>query len=136
VESNRIVILRILHFLGNGLTDGRKIVRLTQQPRSTPQKHFSSPGINFSLRLSKPQGPVRLEGLDKIINIILPIRSRTRDLPAYSIMPRPLCYHVPLNSQIRHANTKSKHPISKLTRQNIYQLIETGQNFLTHYPHF
>jgi hypothetical protein len=38
-------------------------------------------------RLSKPQGLVRLEVLGKLENFIHHITSRTRDLPACSIVP-------------------------------------------------
>jgi hypothetical protein len=42
----------------------------------TPQKHyFHASGTYFCLRLSKPQGPVRPEGLGKLIKIIHLIRS-------------------------------------------------------------
>jgi hypothetical protein len=57
-------MLRIPHYLSNGLTDGGEDNILTRRPRSTPQKHyFSSSGTHSSYKLSKPQGLVRLEGL-------------------------------------------------------------------------
>jgi hypothetical protein len=44
-----------------------QVVSRKHQLRSTPQKHyFSAPGTHFCLRLSEPQGLVRLEGLDKL----------------------------------------------------------------------
>jgi hypothetical protein len=48
----------------------------------TPQKHyFYASDTHFCLRLSKPRGLVRPEGLGKLIKIIHLMRSRTRDLP-------------------------------------------------------
>jgi hypothetical protein len=48
----------------------------------TPQKHyFYASGTHFCQRLSKSQGLMRPEGLDKFIKIIHLIGSRTRDLP-------------------------------------------------------
>jgi hypothetical protein len=60
-------MLTILHGLNNRLTDGGKVVSPTHQPCSTPQKHyFSTSGTHFCYRLGKPQGLVRMEGLDKL----------------------------------------------------------------------
>jgi hypothetical protein len=48
----------------------------------TPQKsYFYASGTHFCYRLSKHQGLVQPEGLDKLIKIIHLIGSRTRDLP-------------------------------------------------------
>jgi hypothetical protein len=59
-------MLRIPRFLDSRLTDGGKVVSLTYRPRSAPQKHyFSAPGTHFRYRLTKPQGLVRQEGIDK-----------------------------------------------------------------------
>jgi hypothetical protein len=55
--------------LYNQLTDGGKVVSPTHWPRSTPQKHYTAAsGTNLCLRLSKPQGLVRPEGLCKLKN--------------------------------------------------------------------
>jgi hypothetical protein len=70
-------LLRISHCLHNRLTDGGEVVSPTHRPRSTPQKrYFSVSGTHFCYRLSEPQG------------------LRTRDLPAYSLVPQPLRYRV------------------------------------------
>jgi hypothetical protein len=88
-------MLRIPHCLDSLLTDGGKVVSPTLRPRSTPQKHyFSASGTHFCWRLSNPQGlvvPERLGELKKLIHLIV---SRTRDLPASSIVPQLLRYHV------------------------------------------
>jgi hypothetical protein len=88
-------MLRIPPCLDTRLTDGGKVVILTQRPRSTPQKHFSTYCTHFCYRLSKLQGPVRLEGLGKLKKkkkLIHLIGSRIRDLPACSVVPYPLRY--------------------------------------------
>jgi hypothetical protein len=59
-------MLRIPHFLDNGLRDGGKFVSPMDRSRSTPQKHFSASGIHFCSRLSNPHGLVRPEGLGKL----------------------------------------------------------------------
>jgi hypothetical protein len=80
-------MLRIPYCLDNRLADGGEVIILTHRPRSTPQKcYFSASGTHFSQRLSKPKGLVLPEGLGKLKNIQL-IGSRTRDLPACSIVP-------------------------------------------------
>jgi hypothetical protein len=40
-------MLMISHCLDNQLTDGGKVVSLTQRPRSSPWKHFSASGTHF-----------------------------------------------------------------------------------------
>jgi hypothetical protein len=61
-------MLRIPHCLDNRLIDGGKAVSPTHPPHFTPLKHFyfSVSGTHFCLRLSKPQGVVRPEGLGKL----------------------------------------------------------------------
>jgi hypothetical protein len=62
-------MLRNPHCLDDQLTGGGKVISLTNQPRSTPQKHYlSASGTHFCQRLSKLQGLVRLEGLGKLKN--------------------------------------------------------------------
>jgi hypothetical protein len=65
-------VLRTPHCLDNRLIDGGKVVSLTHQPRFTRQKHyyvyFNASGTHFCLRLNKPQGLVRPEGLGKSKN--------------------------------------------------------------------
>jgi hypothetical protein len=81
-------MLRIPHCVDSRLTDGGKVVSLTRRPFFTPQKHyFYACGAHFCDRLSKPQGLVQPEGLDKLIKIFHIIGSRTRDLPACNIAP-------------------------------------------------
>jgi hypothetical protein len=90
------------HCTDNRLTDGCKVVSLTRRPRSTPHKYyFSASGTHFCWRLSKSQGLVWPEGLCKLKELIHFIGSRTRDLPACSIVPEPLRYHVPPVTQNR-----------------------------------
>jgi hypothetical protein len=81
-------MLRIPHCLNNRFTDGGKVVSPTHRPLSTPQKYyFSASGTHFCWRLSEPQGLVQSEGLGKLKKYIRLIGSRTRDLPAYRILP-------------------------------------------------
>jgi hypothetical protein len=80
-------MLRIPHCLDSRLTDGGKFVSPTHRPRSTPQKHYFSASCNhFCKRTSEPQGLMWSEGKigKKFIHLI---GSRTRDLPAYTIVP-------------------------------------------------
>jgi hypothetical protein len=82
-------MLRIPHCLDNWHTDGGKVVSPTHRPRSTPQKHyFSASGAHFCYGLSEPQGLVWPEGLGRLKKFIHLMGSRTRDLPACSIMRR------------------------------------------------
>jgi hypothetical protein len=46
-------------------------------------------------KLSKREGPVRTEGSGAFIKLSYFFGSRVRHLPAISIVPLPLCYHVP-----------------------------------------
>jgi hypothetical protein len=73
-------MLRISHCLDNRFTDGGKVVSRTHRPHFTPQKHyyFSVSGSHFCYMLSKPQGLVRPEGLDKF-----------KKLPHRASNPRP-----------------------------------------------
>jgi hypothetical protein len=93
-------MLRIPHCLDNGLTDidEDKVVSLTQQPRSTPKKHYFPVLVLISARgWRKPQSLVRLTGLGKLKKNHL-IGSRTSDLPACILVPQqPLCYFVKLS---------------------------------------
>jgi hypothetical protein len=74
--------------LDSRLTDGSMAVSPKHRLRCTHQKHyFSAPGTHFCYRLSKPQGPVRTEGLGKLKTLIHLIGSRTSGLPACSMMP-------------------------------------------------
>jgi hypothetical protein len=62
-------MLRIPHCLDSQITDGGEVVSLTDRPRFTPKKYyFSASGTYFCQKLSKPQGPMRLEGLGKFKN--------------------------------------------------------------------
>jgi hypothetical protein len=106
------------HFLDNRLTDIGKVVVLTHQPRSTPQKHYVSvSGTHFCLRLSEPQGLVRLKVSGKLKKkIIHVIRSQTRNFPACSLVPEPLRYRVTsekpthLKKNFRSANLSTTNP--------------------------
>jgi hypothetical protein len=55
-----------------------------------PRNIFSASGTHFCQRMSKPQGLVRPEGLAKLKKFVHLIGSRTRDLPAYSLVPQPV----------------------------------------------
>jgi hypothetical protein len=77
----------ILECPDNQLTDGGKVVSPTQRPHFTSHKHyFSVSGTHFCKRLSKPKGLVRLEALGKLKKFFHLVESRTRDLPASSIV--------------------------------------------------
>jgi hypothetical protein len=65
-------MLRMPHRLDNQLAGGSNVVSLMHRP------HFT------------PQGIVRPEGLVKLKKLIHCIGSRTRDLPARTIVPQPL----------------------------------------------
>jgi hypothetical protein len=73
--------------LDNQLTDGGKVVSITRLPL------FFPPGIFLVLFIVRgwvdPGTIVRLEGLGKLKKIYL-IGTRTRDLPACSIVPQPI----------------------------------------------
>jgi hypothetical protein len=76
--------LRIPGCLDSRLTEGGNIVSLTHRPLSASQKnYFSAYGTHFITR----QGPIRLGGVDKLKTFIHVIGSRTRDLPARSMVP-------------------------------------------------
>jgi hypothetical protein len=63
------------------------------RPCYTPHKHyFSASDTHFCYMLREPHCLARLEGLDKLKKFVSLIRFRTRDLPACSIVPQPLCY--------------------------------------------
>jgi hypothetical protein len=65
---------------------GDKVVSLAH---CTPQKHFYASGTHLYLRLSKPQGLVRVEGLGKIRGGgLFTLASRTHDFSACSIVPQ------------------------------------------------
>jgi hypothetical protein len=74
-------MLRIPHYLDNGLTDSLEFVNFTLRPHSNLQKQFYFCGIHFCQRLSKPQELLRPQGLGKSIKTIYFAGSRTRDLP-------------------------------------------------------
>jgi hypothetical protein len=88
-------MFKIPHCLDNWLTDGGEVVSLTRRPRSTPQKHFF---FLFLVLISvidpRAQGLVWLEGLGKLKKFNDLIRTRICDIPACSIVPQPLHYHV------------------------------------------
>jgi hypothetical protein len=88
-------MLKIPHYLDDGLTDGGEIVSLTRRPLSTSQKHFSVCATHFCKTPSKPQGLVRQQELNKFKKFIHLMTPRTRNLPDCSILPQPLRYRVP-----------------------------------------
>jgi hypothetical protein len=89
-------MLRIPHCVDSPLTDGGKVVSITTGRTLLPTNSLSASGIHFCLRLSKPQCLARLEDLDKLKKCIHLIVSRTRDLPACTILPHsiPNCRNV------------------------------------------
>jgi hypothetical protein len=73
------------------------------------EHYFSASGTLFCYSLSKPQGLVRPEGLGKSKEFIHLVGSRTRDLPACSLVPYPLRYRVPTmerNHVTKEVNSK------------------------------
>jgi hypothetical protein len=81
-------MLRFPHCTDNRLTDAGKAASPTHRPSSTPQNnYFSASGTHLCYRLSKAQGLVRPEGLDKLKILMHLIGSGTRNLPACSIVP-------------------------------------------------
>jgi hypothetical protein len=77
--------LRVPHYLDNRLTDGGKVVILTRRPPFTPPGRFL---VLICVRgWVDPRAIVRLEGLRQLKKIHL-IGTRTRDLPACSIVPQ------------------------------------------------
>jgi hypothetical protein len=61
-------MLRVPHYLDNGLTDGGKIVSPAHPPHFTPHKYcyISVSGTRFCWKLSKPQGLVRPAEIRKL----------------------------------------------------------------------
>jgi hypothetical protein len=81
------------------LKDAGKVVSVTLWPCSTPpETFFFVSGTHIYKKLSKLQGLVQLEGLGQLTKFSYLVRSRTRDLPACSIVPQPIRYLV-LHSQ-------------------------------------
>jgi hypothetical protein len=70
---------RLPHFVDNRPTDGGEVIRLTRWPPFTPQEDSVRDWVD-------PRAIVRLEGLGELKKIHL-IGTRTRDLPACSIVP-------------------------------------------------
>jgi hypothetical protein len=86
--------------LGNRLTDDGEVVSLTCQPPFTPRK---IPGTHFCYKLSRPQdysAAGRIRSIEKSNALV---GSRTRDLPACSIVPQPttLVYALPQSMQCK-----------------------------------
>jgi hypothetical protein len=52
--------------LSRQLTDGGEVISFTDRLRSNLQKNISGFETHFYKRLSKPQGPMRPEGLGKL----------------------------------------------------------------------
>jgi hypothetical protein len=79
-------LLRILHCLDNLLTDGNEVVNFTHRPCSTILKHF----LFLSLLLIFVGGLSAAGKIRQVENFIDLIGSRTRDIPACSIVPQTL----------------------------------------------
>jgi hypothetical protein len=61
-------MLRIPHCLDNRLTVAVRLSALRAGRRFTPQKHYVYAfGTHFCLRLNKPHGLLRPEGLGKLV---------------------------------------------------------------------
>jgi hypothetical protein len=71
--------------LDSRLTYDNEVVSLTRRLSSSPQKHFFRLLVLVSVRLSKPQGIVKLEGLGELKKLIHLIGSRKHDLPGCNI---------------------------------------------------
>jgi hypothetical protein len=86
-------MLRIPHFLYNLLSDGGEVsftVRKADLTSTLLSRHFFSlSDVHLCWRRSKSQDLVRLEMLGKLKKFNHLIGSRTRDLPACSILPQP-----------------------------------------------
>jgi hypothetical protein len=81
-------MLRIPRRLDSQLTDGDEVFSLTSGPPIwSPKRNFSVAVIHFYHRLSRHQGLMLAEGLGKLIKTIHLIGFRTRDLPAFSLVP-------------------------------------------------
>jgi hypothetical protein len=78
-------MLIIPHCLDSHLTDGDKPYALATV--SLHRNNFMLLVLISVKRLNEPQGLVQVDGLSKLIKIILLIRSRTRDLADCSIVP-------------------------------------------------
>jgi hypothetical protein len=80
-------MFKISHCLDSRLTDGCEVVSPTHRPRYAPQKYyFSASDTYICKRLSKRQGLVRLERLNKLKRLIHLVGSRIRELPACNIV--------------------------------------------------
>jgi hypothetical protein len=89
-------MLKIPHFLDNRLTDGGKVVSLRTGRGLLPRNIILLLLVLISIRGWVNQGLVLLEGLGKMkeCTSIHLIGTRTRDLPACSIVPEPLRFRV------------------------------------------
>jgi hypothetical protein len=86
---------RLPHYLDKRLTDGGKVVSPTRRPPFTPRFHFLKFLIPISVRgWVDTSAIMRPGGLRKLEKIHL-IGTRSRDLPACSIVPQTLRYRVP-----------------------------------------
>jgi hypothetical protein len=80
------VTLRLPHFLDKLFADGGEDASFTRRPPFTPRKIL---GTHFCQRLSPAQGHIAhrmIRSIEKSNDIV----NRTRDLPAYSIVPQPI----------------------------------------------
>jgi hypothetical protein len=77
---------RLPHFLHNRFTDGGEVVSLMRRPPFTLRK---IPGTHFCYRLSRPQGHSAAGRTTSTEKSHYLIGTRTRDLPACSIVPQP-----------------------------------------------
>jgi hypothetical protein len=75
--------------MSSQMAEGGEVISLRHRLHSTNQKHFFIfiSSIHFFLRLSKPQGLVRMEGLCNLLKIIHIIRSQAHNFPACSLEP-------------------------------------------------
>jgi hypothetical protein len=78
-------------FLENRLNYGGVVVRLTLRPHFTPPPPQEDYWYSFLLRVGvDPRAIMRLEGLGKLKKRIHLIGTRSRYLPACSIVPQPI----------------------------------------------
>jgi hypothetical protein len=73
---------RLPHFIDNRLTDDGEVVSLTRRPPFIPRK---IPGTHLSYRLNRIQGHSAAGMIENCNDLT---GNRTRDLPAYSIVPQ------------------------------------------------
>jgi hypothetical protein len=76
----------LLHFPDNRFTDSGEVVSLALRPSFTPKQDFWN---SFLLETESIPGPTTAGWVRKTLKFNGLMRNRTRDLPAYSVVPQP-----------------------------------------------